>query len=193
MSGSGKSTLATALAQELRIALYDADNLHPKSNIEKMSRGEPLSDADREPWLELVRTTAEHACAEQQGREPETELKGVIIACSALKKRYRDILRGIHLPSAVRNHLEAPRFHTLPTYIVFISGPRELLAERMNSRTGHFMTTALLDSQLQTLESPEGEEGVITVRLEDTTATQVRLVKEQLHSLLRGRADCHVS
>lgn len=184
VSGSGKSTLATALAKELDMPLYDADDLHPNINIAKMSRGEPLTDADREPWLELVRTTAEHACAEQQAREPTKGLKGVVIACSALKRYYRDILRGTHQPNAVPSHLEPPHPYALPTYIVFISGSRDLLIERMNARKGHFMKTALLDSQLQTLESPEGEEGVITVHLADSTEAQVQSSKEQLHSLI---------
>ncbi|KAF8490035.1 carbohydrate kinase [Gautieria morchelliformis] len=183
VSGSGKSTLAAALSKEFNMPLFDADDLHPKSNVEKMSSGEPLTDADREPWLEVVRTTAQQACAEQQVDRPAVGLCGVVIACSALRKYYRDILRGTHKPSGVPSHLEPPEPHTLPTYIVFISGSRETLVERMNARKGHFMKTALLDSQLQTLESPEGEENVITVDLEASTDLQVRCVKERLHEL----------
>ena len=163
--------------------LFDADDLHPKSNIEKMSRGEPLTDADREPWLEVVRSTAAHACAEQQVDRSRTKLGGVVIACSALKKYYRDILRGTYKLNTIPPSLEPPEHTALPTYVVFISGTREVLVERMNSRKGHFMKTTLLDSQLQTLESPEGEEGVITVSLEASTDSQVRLVKEKLRDL----------
>lgn len=183
MSGSGKSTLAKALSSELNMPLFDADDLHPKSNIEKMSRGEPLTDADREPWLEIVRTTAEQACAEQELERTNTENDGVVIACSALRKYYRDILRGTQKPQSLKSHLGHPESHALPTYVVFLSGSRDILVERMNARKGHFMKTALLDSQLQTLESPEGEEGVITVSVELPTESQVRYVKEKLHEL----------
>ena len=165
--------------------LFDADDLHPKSNIEKMSRGEPLTDADREPWLNLVRATAEHACAEQQLKQLRTsrELCGVVVACSALKKYYRDIIRGAYKPDTVASHLEPPVAHALPTYIVFLSGSREILMERMNSRQGHFMKAALLDSQLKTLEIPESEEDVITVNVETSTDSQVRYVKQKLHDI----------
>jgi gluconokinase len=183
VSGSGKSTLSAALSRDLNMPLFDADDLHPKSNVEKMSSGEPLTDADREPWLERVRTTAQKACAEQQVDRSAMRLCGVVIACSALKKYYRDILRGTHKPNSVPSHLEPPEAHALPTYIVFISGPRQILVERMNARKGHFMKTALLDSQLQTLESPEGEGNVITVDLEASTDLQVRRVKERFHEL----------
>lgn len=183
MSGSGKSTLATALTKEFNMLLFDADDLHPKSNIEKMSRGEPLTDADREPWLEVVRTTAEHACAEKQLDQSSSEFHGAVVACSALKKYYRDILRGTHKPNQVPSYIKPPESVALPIYIIFISGSREVLVERMNARKGHFMKTSLLDSQLQTLESPEGEEGVITVGLEKTTESQVQYVKEKLREL----------
>ena len=183
MSGSGKSTLAKALSEEFNIPFFDADDLHPKANIEKMSKGEPLTDVDREPWLEAVRTTAQHACAEQQVNRSEPELCGVIIACSALKKYYRDTLRGTIKRNTIPSNLEPPEPVALPTYIVFISGTRERLVERMNARKGHFMKTSLLDSQIQTLESPEGEEGVITVSLEASTESQVRSVHEKLREL----------
>jgi len=184
VSGSGKSTLAKALAKELDLPLFDADDLHPKRNIEKMSRGEPLTDADREPWLELVRTTAEHVCAEQQGREPNKPMAGVVIACSALKKYYRDILRGTCKPKSVPPSLEPAPSHILPTYFVFIDGPKDLLESRMRARKNHFMKETLLDSQLRTLESPEREENVITVNLEHTTERQMKKAKESLFQMV---------
>jgi len=178
-----KTTLGKALAHKLELPFFDADDLHPQCNIDKMSRGEPLTDADRAPWLELVRTTAEHACVEQQVVKSPDKKQGVVIACSALKKHYRDILRGTHKPKSVPSHFDPPQPHALPTYTTFISGSRDVLEERMQARKGHFMNPKLLDSQLQTLENPEGEERTITVRLEDDVDTQVSLVIEKLYEL----------
>ncbi|KAF8515514.1 carbohydrate kinase [Hysterangium stoloniferum] len=183
VSGSGKTTLGKALAQKLELPFFDADDLHPQCNIDKMSNGNPLTDADREPWLELVRTTAEHACVEQQIGKSLDKMPGVVIACSALKRYYRGILRGTHKPKSVPSHFDPPHPHKLPTYTVFLSVPRGVLEERMSARKGHFMSPKLLDSQLETLESPEGEEGTIKVLLEDDTDTQVRFVIEKLHEL----------
>ncbi|KAF8586651.1 carbohydrate kinase [Ramaria rubella] len=187
VSGSGKSTLAKALSKEFDMPFYDADDLHPASNVEKMSKGVPLTDANREPWLELVRSTAEHASAEQQVAKSENEFYGVVMACSALKKYYRDILRGTY-KNTVPSHVDRSPHYVLPTYIVFISGSRELLVERMNARKGHFMKTTLLDSQLQTLEDPTTEEGVITVNLAQPTNSQVVYTKQRLHELLDNMA-----
>ncbi|KAG8944220.1 hypothetical protein FRC04_002087 [Tulasnella sp. 424] len=104
VSGSGKSTLGQNLASALGIPFYDGDSLHPQSNIEKMSKGIPLTDADREPWLALIRSTADRICENKEATqssasETPDEIKGVVIACSALKKYYRDILRG-HSPKS---------------------------------------------------------------------------------------------
>lgn len=161
----------------------DADDLHPKANVDKMSAGIPLTDADRAPWLELVRKTAEHICAEQDADPHFQGRKGVVVACSSLKKSYRDILRGTEKPRAVPEHLDPPHPNVLPTYVVFIKGDRETLVQRMNSRHGHFMKTQMLDSQLETLQSPEGEDGVVVVRLEDTTEAQVATAREELTRL----------
>ncbi|KIJ57317.1 hypothetical protein M422DRAFT_219231 [Sphaerobolus stellatus SS14] len=187
VSGAGKSTLAKAVAEDLHIPMLDADDLHPKANIDKMSRGEPLTDRDREPWLELVRKTAEDVCAEQQASEQSKKLAGVVVACSSLKKYYRDILRGTYKPKAVPSHLDPPQPHILPTYIVYINGRREELESRMKARKGHFMKSSMLDSQLRTLESPEGEDGVVTVRLEDPTEVQVREAREKIFEMIEQR------
>ena len=143
-----------------------------------MARGEALTDADREPWLELVRSTAQGLCAEQTG----SGRLGAVIACSALKKYYREILRGRSRSSRLL-HPDAPLPKSLSTIFVYIRGEREVLMERMEKRTGHFMKVEMLDSQLKTLESPEGEEGVITVSLEDTTEEQVEIVMDRLGRL----------
>jgi len=130
VAGSGKTTLGQALASRLGWEFRDADGFHPPANIAKMSAGTPLQDADRWPWLQAIRShmEAEHA-ADRSG----------IIACSALKQSYRDLLGGSGDPWV--------RF-------VHLCGRRELIEGRMRAREGHFMPVSLLDSQFATLESP---------------------------------------
>nr|WP_085911804.1 gluconokinase [Pseudonocardia autotrophica] len=134
VSGSGKSTVGEALAERLDIAFTDADGLHPPANVAKMSSGVPLTDDDRWPWLDLV--GAELAAHDADG---------LVVACSALRRSYRD---------RIRSH--APR-----TAFLHLAGAPEVLAARMAGRAGHFMPPALLLSQLDTLEPlTAGETGV---------------------------------
>lgn len=149
-----------------------------------MSNGIPLTDADREPWLELLRTTAEHAAAGQQTDPSFNRREGALITCSALRKYYREILRGTHKAHSVPDHLESSHPHVIPTYFVFIKGSKELLMERIQQRDGHFMKSNMLDSQFKTLESPEGEEGVVVVSAEDSTEEQVEAALEGLAKLV---------
>ncbi|KLO13101.1 carbohydrate kinase [Schizopora paradoxa] len=208
VSGCGKSTLGHAVADALRLPFIDGDSLHPSSNIEKMSQGTPLNDEDRKPWLELIRTRAEHVAAEQQhqhhhtqsgggadqsvasetGEEPK-QAHGLVVACSSLKRRYRAILRGHEESdgSALPEGVEPPHPDALPTFFLYIKGERETLVKRMSERKGHFMKTEMLDSQLATLESPEGEEGVVTVRLEDETEKQVTEAVQGLTEIIQAK------
>lgn len=164
----------------------DGDDLHPKSNVDKMSSGQPLTDEDRDPWLEIIRTKAEHMSVEQHHNPDNTTRAGVVIACSALKKSYRGILRGHMKSEDVPKHLEPPHPDILPTYFVFIKGEKDVLMDRMQKRQGHFMKAKMLDSQLQTLESPEGEEGVVVIPMDDEIEDQVRQAKEGLNKLVNG-------
>jgi gluconokinase len=128
VSGSGKSTVGKALADRMDWTFADADDFHPPANREKMARGEPLTDEDRQPWLERLHDLiAEHALKQ----------KTIVLACSALKEKYRDILIG---------DLER-------VALVFLRGDAELIAERMRQRE-HFMPISLLETQLATLEPP---------------------------------------
>ena len=143
-----------------------------------MSSGRPLTDADRAPWLVLLRTTAEHTAAEAR--------RGVIMACSALRAGYRDVLRGARARPAqvgLPAHLTPPSAGMLPTFFVYIKSAREVLVERMKKRHGHFMRLDMLDSQLQTLESPESEEGVAVVPLDATTEEQVDSAIQELDKM----------
>src|SRR5450631_1014701 len=133
VSGSGKSAVAAGIAQRLGWRCIDGDDLHSAHNVDKMRRGQPLSDADRWPWLDRV--GAELADAR---RSPA----GVTLACSALRRAYRDRLRAA---------CPGVRF-------VFLDGDAQVIAARLHQRTGHYMPSTLLDSQWQTLERPGADE-----------------------------------
>lgn len=136
VSGSGKSTVGAALAERLGVGFTDGDGLHPEANVAKMRSGEPLTDADRAPWLDIVGDRLARNVAD-----------GIVVACSALRRTYRDRLRS-HAPDTVFVHL---------------AGGRELLAGRMGGRAGHFMPPALLESQLATLEPLADDEAGTTL------------------------------
>lgn len=155
VSGSGKSTVAKALGERLGWRFEDGDSFHPKRNVEKMAAGHPLTDDDRWPWL--------NAIADEVGRVCKAG-EHVIIACSALKHSYRDVLlRG----------RDDVRF-------VFLRGTQELIAERLAQRKGHFMPPGLLTSQFNTLELPEASEHVITVSIDESVEVIVDGVMRQL-------------
>ena len=156
VSGCGKSTIAKLLADEIGAHFLDGDAFHPPENIEKMSAGTPLTDADREPWLRAVRDHAA-AAAREHGL--------CVVACSALKRRYRDTLRGA-------GHV----------FFVFLQGSRELIASRMHLRTGHFMPEHLLDTQFATLESPLGEPRTVAVDIAPEPALIALAAAEALRS-----------
>ena len=131
VAGTGKTTVGEALAEELGCEFIEGDELHPSANIEKMSKGTPLTDEDRWPWLQAI---AEMVAVK--------DYEGIctVVTCSALKRTYRDVLRD-----------------AAPTFFVHLEAPFEVLEERMERRTRHFMPTSLLKSQFETLE-PLGDD-----------------------------------
>jgi gluconokinase len=137
--GCGKTTLAAALAAELQWPFQEGDALHPASNVAKMASGQPLSDADRQPWL---------ACLGAWAQSHMSAGRSCIVTCSALKLQYRELLRSALAP-AERSSL----------FLLLLQGSREQLAQRLAARVGHFMRPELLDSQLAILELPRPEEG----------------------------------
>ena len=142
VSGSGKSTVAALLAERLGLPFVDGDDLHPQSNVDKMKSGIPLEDADRWPWLDKVAETLE--------RRAETE-GGVVLACSALRRVYRDRLRA-GTGGRVR--------------FAFLDIPMEEIEARLRRRQHHFMPSQLLQSQFATLERPtEDETDVVATSL----------------------------
>ena len=155
VSGSGKSTVATALAERLGWSCEDGDKFHPASNVAKMRAGHPLTDEDRWPWLQAIADEIERVC-KASGH--------VVIACSALKRVYRDVLlRG----------RDDVRF-------VFLDGSQALIADRLARRKGHFMPPGLLDSQFRTLEPPQADERPITVSIDAPVETIVNNVVARL-------------
>ncbi|OHV25988.1 gluconokinase [Rhizobium sp. RMa-01] len=144
VSGCGKSSVGERLAEALHLAFVEGDALHPAANVEKMSKGIPLTDADRMPWLDRIGEDIKASLATGDG---------IIVSCSALKRIYRDRLRAAAGGNLV---------------FVYLEGSKALLTKRMGERKGHFMPISLLESQLATLEVPTGEQGVVTVDIDDT-------------------------
>jgi gluconokinase len=155
VSGSGKSTIASMLAHRLGWEFQDGDWFHPRENIEKMQSGIPLTDEDRWPWLEAIAAWIDRTRGVRQHG---------VVACSALKRSYRDVLVG-----------KRP-----DVQIVYLKGTPELIARRMTVRTGHFMPASLLESQFGALEEPGPEENPITVSIEPFPSAIVAAIVAQL-------------
>jgi gluconokinase len=134
VAGSGKTTIGAALARALATPFLEGDDVHPPANVQRMAQGIPLTDDDRRPWLLAIA---------QQLRDAHRAGLGLVVTCSALKRSYRDLLR-----SASGAALQ----------FVHLTGDRDVIAERLAERRGHFMPTSLLDSQLATLEVPAADE-----------------------------------
>lgn len=163
VSGSGKTTIADRLAERLGWPCEDGDKYHPKSNVEKMSAGQPLTDEDRWPWLNAIADEIERVC-QARGH--------VVVACSALKRAYRDVLlRG-------RDDVR----------IVFLNGTQKLIAGRLALRKDHFMPPGLLDSQFKTLETPGPDENAIDVSIDASVDT---IVDDIIRNLTPGAAAQH--
>ena len=158
VSGSGKSTVGAGIASALGLHFIDGDGLHSTASVAKMQAGTALQDEDRWPWLERI-----GACLADSERWPH----GVAIACSALKRAYRD---------RIRDAAPGVRF-------VFLDGSAALIGQRMAGRTGHYMPGALLESQLRTLELPgPAEADVLRIGIE---AAPSDIVKSALRALRR--------
>ena len=155
VSGAGKTTVGKLLARDLRWRFIEADDFHPAANIEKMRSGHPLTDNDRWPWLEQLRQQIERSLSAREN---------AVLACSALKRAYRDRL---HVSDEIK--------------FVFLRGDHALVEKQLRSRHGHFMNAALLQSQFHDLEEPESDENVQTVDLGRKPQELVDEIKATLH------------
>ena len=153
VSGAGKSTVAKELALKINGLYLDADDYHPKSNIDKMSQGLPLNDDDRWPWLNIF--------AENMAKQ-----EGIVIgACSALTKVYRD-----YLTESAQE----------PILFIHLSGDKKLISDRMSKRKNHFMPISQLDNQLMTLEIPDNSELALIVDISQSTR---KIIEEIQHKI----------
>jgi len=152
VSGSGKTTIGKLLSEKTNIPFFDADDFHSAANKEKMRIGRPLADEDRKEWLEKLNAIA----------RDQMKTTGAVIACSALKEKYRKILSA-----AI----------TIPVYWIFLSGDYELINQRMLERTNHFMPSSLLKSQFEILEIPEN---AVIINIAEEPA---RIVERIMNSL----------
>ncbi|KJF24316.1 gluconokinase [Rhodococcus sp. AD45-ID] len=153
VSGSGKSTVGGMIAGAMGWDLQEGDDLHPQANIEKMATGHPLNDDDRWPWLDkIAQWITQHTDAGQPG----------IVTCSALKRSYRDILRGENV------------------VFIHLAGSRDQIGQRLTARLDHYMPPSLLDSQISTLEPIDPDEQAIII---DVGGSPVEIVEEILRRL----------
>ena len=155
VSGAGKTTVGKLLVRELGWRFIEADDFHPAASIEKMRNGHPLTDKDRWWWLDCLRKQIERSRAAGEN---------AVLACSALKRTYRDRLR-------VSDEVK----------FVFLRGDYALVAKQLRSRRGHFMNAALLLSQFDDLEEPQADEHALTVALGRTPEEIVNEIKTKLH------------
>lgn len=152
VSGSGKTTIGKLLSHELNLPFFDADDFHSEKNKEKMKTGNPLTDEDRHDWLQQINKLA----------IDQSKKRGAIIACSALKKKYREVLsKGIDDPCWIS-----------------LTGSYETVLERLKKRNGHYMPPGLLQSQFEILEMPEN---ALTVNINNTADDIVTTIMNYLN------------
>ena len=155
VAGVGKTTIGKLLAENLGWKFYDADDFHSKENIEKMHNGQPLTDEDRQPWLQSLRDLIQQCL---------TQNENTVLACSALKKKYRDELR-----------------RSADVKFVFLRAERAQVVQHLKNRRGHYFDPKLLDSQFADLEEPESSKDAVTVEL----TGEPRDVASKIESILR--------
>ena len=155
VSGCGKSGIGQRLATKLGIPFVEGDTWHSAANVAKMAAGIPLTDTDRADWLATLREKIAAARASSTG---------LVLSCSALKRRYRDLLRQ----------------GDASLFFIELDGPRELIEQRMRVRLGHFMPTSLLDSQFRDLEPLQADEQGLRVDITDTPEAITQTILEQL-------------
>ena len=156
-AGAGKSRIGEALATSLQIPFIEGDAFHPPKNVAQMQAGIPLTDENRQGWLLALAA---------QLRDARDRNRGVVLTCSALRRRYRDVLRSGD--ASIR--------------FILLHGNTALLRERLNARTGHYMPVSLLDSQISTLETPSPDENAWSYDAQQTPEEIVNAIIVRLHT-----------
>ncbi|CAJ2501790.1 Uu.00g046430.m01.CDS01 [Anthostomella pinea] len=164
-AGCGKTTVAKHLSTSLKLPYIEGDEFHPKANVEKMANGIPLTDADRWDWLTLLR--------EESLRQLAAGADGVVLTCSALKRKYRDVIRV------------APYYsHDVVLHFIYLHAPEAVLQERVGARHGHYMGANMVHSQFTILEPPTAEEtDVISI---DVSGPEAQVQKEALDRVVKA-------
>lgn len=162
VTGCGKTTIGNQIAGRLGVPFADADDFHPRANVDKMASGTPLTDEDRWPWLQ--------ACGAWMEKHAAT---GSVMACSALRVAYRDVIRE-HVPSVLFVHLD---------------GPEEVIVRRVAARLGHFMPAALVQSQYDTLEPLQPNERGVVVSFDQPVSRIVNQAMSTITSQFEGAED----
>jgi len=165
-AGCGKSTVAKFLAKQYDLPYIEGDEFHPQTNIEKMSAGIPLNDADRWDWLILLREQAVHAL--------EAGASGVVLTCSALKHKYRDVIR-----------IASINDHDVFVHFIYLRASEELLLSRVKARQGHYMKDSMVKSQFDALEEPDKREhDVLSIDVSGSMAEVQSLALEAVSSVM---------
>ncbi|KAJ5929462.1 gluconokinase [Penicillium verhagenii] len=157
-AGCGKSTVGQAIRQELNLPFLEGDDYHPKSNKDKMGNGTPLTDADRWDWLISLRQAAIDALSPSESNNFHPPA-GVVVACSALKQKYRDVMRVAAYGSP-----------SVQIHFVYLKLTEAVLMQRVSQRQSHYMKSDMVRSQLAALEEPQGEWDAITINVEGSQA-----------------------
>ncbi|EEQ33466.1 thermoresistant gluconokinase [Microsporum canis CBS 113480] len=176
-AGCGKTTVAQGLAKELRIPYIEGDDYHSKSNKEKMTNSIPLTDADRWDWLIQLREAAISALTTPSSSSPATPRScppGVVATCSALKHKYRDVIRV-----AAYDH------PTVRIHFIYLRAPEEVLLQRVRQRKGHYMKSTMVHSQFEMLEEPDSEWDALSV---DCAASPAE-VQRRVNSIVQQKLD----
>ncbi|KAJ5665976.1 gluconokinase [Penicillium maclennaniae] len=171
-AGCGKSTVGNGLSKELSIPFLEGDDFHNKSNKDKMSNGIPLTDEDRWDWLISLRKAAINALSPSESNNFHPP-PGVVVACSALKQKYRDVMRVAAYGSP-----------SVQIHFIYLKLTEEVLMQRVSQRQAHYMKSDMVRSQLQALEEPKGEWDVITINVEGSQAQVQHRVFDAVHKTL---------
>ncbi|KAJ5388013.1 gluconokinase [Penicillium cosmopolitanum] len=171
-AGCGKSTVGQALRKDLGLSFLEGDDYHPKANKDKMGNGIPLTDADRWDWLISLRQAAIDALSPSESNNFHPPA-GVVVACSALKKKYRDVMRVAAYGSP-----------SVQIHFVYLKLSEEVLMQRTTQRQGHYMKSDMVRSQLQALEEPKGEWDAITINVEGSQQQVEENVLKSVHAKL---------